>query len=181
MNNSLRNVLISIIVILLFLNFKEPIKGLIGNLKQTPPVITEKVPEKDNTPSNQFPFSTLEYDVILGSNQIPENIVDDKTSLFKVKFKITKDLDKFNVNYQIQYLGKPNCGLCLIPEDNQTANSYTYNFVQFESMQTLEFNNQIENVNQMKTTKPFIFLQQEDKDKVKTLNFMSLDDVSVPF
>lgn len=180
MTNSSRNILITIIVILLALNFRQPIKDLIANLNPAPPVILEKVPENDNTPSNQFPFSALEYEVNLGSTQIPENIVDDKTSLFKVKFKITKDLDKFNVNYQIQYFGKLPCGLCLFPSDTKSQSSYTYEFTQFEHMKTLEFNNQIDNINQMKTTKPFVFFLEEN-DKIQTFNFMSLDDVSVPF
>jgi hypothetical protein len=183
MTNSSRNVLITIIVILLALNFRDPIRSFISkfNVTQQTPIV-EKIPEKEDVTNNQFPFSALEYDVNLGSNQLPENIVDDKTSLFKVKCKITKDLDKFNVNYQVQYLGKTPCGLCLFPSDDTTKSesSYTYEFTQFENMQTLEFNSQIVNINQMKTTKPFIFFLQEN-DKVKTFNFMSLDDVSVPF
>lgn len=184
MTNSSRNVLVTIIVILLALNFRDPIKNFISkfNVTQQTPIV-EKIAEKEDVSSNQFPFSALEYDVNLGSNQLPENMVDDKTSLFKVKFKITKDLDKFNVNYKIQYFGKLPCGLCLFPSDDTTKseNSYTYEFTQFENMQTLEFNNQIDNINQMKTTKPFVFFSQENNDKVKTFSFMSLDDVSVPF
>lgn len=180
MTNSSRNVLISIIVILLALNFRDSIKSLINKAAPTQTPIVEKITEKEDLPSNQFPFSTLEYDINLGSTQIPDSVVEDKTSLFKIKCKITKDLDKFNVNYQIQYFGKPTCGLCLMPITTQNQSSNSYDFVQFEHMKTLEFNNQINTVDQLKNTKPFIFFLEEN-DKVKTFNFMSLDDVSVPF
>lgn len=178
MNKNLKTVLITIICIaavqlLIYFNYKNYIHKEIV------------IPIEQNTQiqNNQFPFSMIEYNIQLGSKQMPDEITLDKTNLFNIKCYIKKENINFTINYKIQYLGLKNCGLSLVPITNTNANNEinAYNFIEFEPLQIIEFNTTASSIDQLKTIKPFITFLKDNASKIKTFSFMSLDDVAIPY
>lgn len=178
MDKNLKTIILTIICIsliqaLIYFNYKNYYKEQVSN----------SVPVQENTQiqNNQFPFSMIEYNIQLGSTQLPDEITLDKINLFNIKCYIKKENTNFAINYKIQYLGLKNCGLSLIPITNANNSINAYNFVEFEPLQIIEFNTTASSIDQLKTIKPFVTFLKDNASKIRTFSFMSLDDVAIPY
>lgn len=183
MNKNLKTILLTItciaaIQLLIYFNYKNNNNYYYSNKENITPI-----QQNNQIQNNQFPFSIIEYDIKIGSKQIPNELTLDKTNLFNVKCYIKKEDTNFAINYKIQYLGLKKCGLRLTPITDKNIENNSYDFVEFEPFQIIEFNKIISSIEQLKIIKPIITFLHENNDEnnTKTVSFILLDDILIPY